>query len=35
MMNVEEIPNWVPSTVKKLAVWFYGFEDQLSVALGG
>ena len=29
MMNVEEIPNWVPSTVKKLAVWFYGFEDDL------
>jgi hypothetical protein len=29
MMNVEEMPNWVPSTVKKLAVWFYGFEDDL------
>lgn len=28
-MNVEEIPNWVPSTVKKLAVWFYGFDDDL------
>jgi hypothetical protein len=29
MMNVEEMPNWVPSTVKKLAVWFYGFDDDL------
>jgi hypothetical protein len=29
MMNVEEMPNWVPSTVKKLAVWLYGFEGDL------
>jgi hypothetical protein len=28
-MNVEEMPNWVPSTVKKLAVWLYGFEGDL------
>jgi hypothetical protein len=29
MMNAEEIPNWVPATVKKLAVRLSGFDDEL------
>ena len=29
MMNAEEIPNWVPASVKKLAVRVSGFDDEL------